>query len=109
MHRGECGSARPPITRLDTSTSLEGRSARADNSAASTFSSRPGASSLEWAQPERAGIFCDPITASAPFERVDLVAVGRPRLGGKEPSNDNYRLRFSHALSADRDDGYRDR
>src|SRR6267143_3657044 len=51
----------------------------------------------------------DPITASAPFERVDLVAVGRPRLGGKEPSNDNYRLRFSHALSADRDDGYRDR
>jgi len=29
MRRGECGSARPPITRLDTSTSLEGRSARA--------------------------------------------------------------------------------
>src|SRR3979490_2582968 len=109
MRRGECGSARPRITRLDTSISLEGESARAYSSAASTFSSRLGASSSEGAQPERAGSFCDPITASAPFERVDLVVVGRPRLGGKEPSNDNYRLRFSHALSADRDDGYRDR
>jgi hypothetical protein len=34
----------------------------------------------------------DPITASAPFERVDLVVVGRPRLGGKEPSNVDYRM-----------------
>jgi hypothetical protein len=33
----------------------------------------------------------DPITASAPFERVDLVVLERPRLGGKEPSDDNYR------------------
>src|SRR6266699_676221 len=51
----------------------------------------------------------DSITASAPFERVNLVAVRRPRLGGKEPSNVDYRMRFSPALSADRDDGYRDR
>src|SRR5260370_42267008 len=51
----------------------------------------------------------DPITASAPFERVNLVAVRRPRLGGKEPSNVDYRMRFSPALSADRDDGCRDR
>ena len=48
----------------------------------------------------------DPITASAPFERVDLVAMRRPRLGGKEPSDDDYRMRFSHALSADRHAGH---
>jgi hypothetical protein len=36
----------------------------------------------------------DEITVSAPNERVDLVALKRPRLGGKEPSDDDYRLRF---------------
>src|SRR5258707_13759399 len=35
---------------------------------------------------------CDPITASAPFERVDLVAIRRPRLGGKRPSNAAFRI-----------------
>jgi hypothetical protein len=34
----------------------------------------------------------DWITWSAPLDRVDLVAVNRPRLGGKEPSDDYYRL-----------------
>jgi hypothetical protein len=33
------------------------------------------------------------ITSSAPFGRVDLAMMIRPRLGGKEPSNDaNYRM-----------------
>jgi hypothetical protein len=34
----------------------------------------------------------DEITVSAPCERVDLEALKRPRLGGKEPSDDDYRL-----------------
>jgi hypothetical protein len=34
----------------------------------------------------------DEITVSAPNERVDLAALKRPRLGGKEPSDDDYRL-----------------
>jgi hypothetical protein len=34
----------------------------------------------------------DEITVSAPNERVDLVALKRPRLGGKEPSDDDYRV-----------------
>ena len=37
---------------------------------------------------------------SAPRGRVDLVALKRPRLGGKEPSDDDYRLRFAHTLPA---------
>jgi len=34
----------------------------------------------------------DEITVSAPNERVDLDALKRPRLGGKEPSDDDYRV-----------------
>ena len=34
----------------------------------------------------------DEITVSAPNERVDLGALKQPRLGGKEPSDDDYRL-----------------
>ena len=34
----------------------------------------------------------DEITVSAPRGRVDLEALKRPRLGGKEPSDDDYRL-----------------
>jgi hypothetical protein len=34
----------------------------------------------------------DWITSSAPFGRVDLAMVNRPRLGGKEPSDAYYRL-----------------
>lgn len=34
----------------------------------------------------------DEITVSAPNERVDLEALKRPRLGGKEQSDDDYRL-----------------
>src|SRR5712692_4625484 len=34
----------------------------------------------------------DEITVSAPFGRVDLEALKRPRLGGKEPSDDDYRV-----------------
>jgi hypothetical protein len=34
----------------------------------------------------------DEITLSAPNERVDLEALKRPRLGGKEPSDDDYRV-----------------
>jgi len=34
----------------------------------------------------------DQITESAPNERVDLEALKRPRLGGKEPSEDDYRV-----------------
>jgi hypothetical protein len=37
---------------------------------------------------------------SAPDHRVDLEALKRPRLGGKEPSDEDYRLRFTHALPA---------
>src|ERR1700692_1635844 len=51
----------------------------------------------------------DEITVSAPFGRVDLEALKRPRLGGKEPSDDDYRLRFAHALPADSDGRYGDR
>ncbi len=51
----------------------------------------------------------DEITVSAPFRRVDLEALKRPRLGGKEPSDDDYRLRFAHALPADSHGGYRER
>ena len=36
--------------------------------------------------------WADEITVSAPNERVDLEALKRPRLGGKEPSDDDYRL-----------------
>jgi hypothetical protein len=43
----------------------------------------------------------DEITVSARFGRVDLEALKRPRLGGKEPSDDDYRLRFTHALPVD--------
>ncbi len=35
---------------------------------------------------------CDGITVSAPCERVDLVRSNEPRLGGKEPSDEDYRL-----------------
>ena len=34
----------------------------------------------------------DEITVSAPRGRVDLEALKRPRLGGKEPSDDDYRV-----------------
>src|ERR1035438_6094259 len=51
----------------------------------------------------------DEITVSAPFGRVDLEALKRPRLGGKEPSDDDYRLRFTHTLPTDCDGGHRDR
>src|SRR5882762_2891033 len=51
----------------------------------------------------------DEITVSAPNHRVDLEALKRPKLGGKEPSDDDYRLRFAHALPADSDGGYGDR
>jgi hypothetical protein len=37
-------------------------------------------------------LWADEITLSAPNERVDLAALKRPRLGGKEPSDDDYRL-----------------
>ena len=37
-------------------------------------------------------IWTDEITVSAPFGRVDLEALKRPRLGGKEPSDDDYRV-----------------
>ena len=42
----------------------------------------------------RAGRFLwiDEITVSAPNGRVDLEALKRPRLGGKEPSDDDYRV-----------------
>jgi hypothetical protein len=50
----------------------------------------------------------DEITVSAPNHRVDLEALKRPRLGGKEPSDDDYRLRFAHALPADSDGRYGD-
>jgi hypothetical protein len=33
----------------------------------------------------------DEITVSAPFVRVDLEALKRPKLGGKKPSDDDYR------------------
>jgi len=36
------------------------------------------------------GSVADEITVSAPDERVDLEALKRPRLGGKEPSDDDY-------------------
>src|SRR3984957_17392132 len=48
----------------------------------------------------------DEITVSAPRGRVDLGALKQPRLGGKEPSDDDYRVRFAHALSTDCDVGY---
>src|SRR6267378_5613248 len=86
MRRDGCGSARPPITRLDTSTSLEGRSARADSSAASTFSSRPDASSLEGAQPERAGSFCGCPTL-CDFQRVGVLIQRRPGTKVWSPKN----------------------
>jgi hypothetical protein len=34
----------------------------------------------------------DEITVSVPRGRVDLVALKQPRLGGKEPSDDDYRV-----------------
>jgi len=37
-------------------------------------------------------LLADEITVSAPFGRVDLEALKRPRLGGKEPSDDDYRV-----------------
>jgi hypothetical protein len=37
-------------------------------------------------------VWADEITVSAPNGRVDLEALKRPRLGGKEPSDDDYRL-----------------
>ena len=46
-------------------------------------------------------VMADEITVSAPNDRVDLEALKRPRLGGKEPSDEDYRLRFAHALPAD--------
>jgi hypothetical protein len=33
-----------------------------------------------------------------------LEALKRPGLGGKEPSDDDYRLRFAHTLPADSDE-----
>jgi len=36
--------------------------------------------------------WADEITVSAPRGRVDLEALKRPRLGGKEPSDDDYRV-----------------
>src|SRR4029077_5848251 len=53
-------------------------------------------------------IAADEITVSAPNHRVDLEALKRPKLGGKEPSDDDYRLRFAHALPADSDGRYGD-
>jgi hypothetical protein len=38
------------------------------------------------------GETADEITVSAPRGRVDLEALKRPRLGGKEPSDDDYRV-----------------
>src|SRR6185437_8151966 len=46
-------------------------------------------------------LFVDWITASAPCDRVDLVVAELTKARRKEPSNVDYRLRFSHALSAD--------
>jgi hypothetical protein len=37
-------------------------------------------------------VLADEITVSAPRGRVDLGALKQPRLGGKEPSDDDYRL-----------------
>jgi len=34
----------------------------------------------------------DEITVWAPSERVDLEALKRPRLGGREPRDDDYRV-----------------
>ena len=51
----------------------------------------------------------DLITASAPCDRVDLGAVNRPRLGGKEPSDADCALWLPCALPADRALRHRER
>jgi hypothetical protein len=46
----------------------------------------------KWTGVNRNRFMPDEITVSAPDERVDLEALKRPRLGGKEPSDDDYRM-----------------
>src|ERR1700726_2102132 len=75
MRRGECGLARPRITRLDISTLLEGPSARAGSSR--------GARYFASAHPYRARRFCGRPTLCDFSEGggLDFAVIGKERVG----------------------------